>query len=401
MDKWTLAQSIDLVKPQEITDAEIWASYGDRAAHVWRITVLNNGAPANLSGAAAIADFMRADGSTVTITGTISGNVASITTTQECYAAAGDVRASLRLTTADAKQTVVHATIHVLKDATDNVVVPGTAVPDLSAVLAMVTNVNNATTAANTAAGAANTAASVANSAASAASSAATSATNAAGTATTAAGAANTAAGAANTAASNANTATTNANSARDAANTAAGAANIATGAATSAATVANNAAAYAQSMAGIHVKALYATLGALQAAHPTGVAGDHYAVGTAASNVVYIWDVNTAAWVSIGTVKGDVGATGATGAAGTAATIEVYQTITGAPGSAASIANIGTPTAAQFVFNVPQGATGSQGSAGQSAYAAAQAAGYTDTAANFNADLAAIQGLAAELAAI
>lgn len=52
-------------------------------------------------------------------------------------------------------------------------------------------------------------------------------------------------------------------------------------------------------------------------------------------------------------------------------------------------------------------GATGSKGDkgdtgpAGQSAYAAAQAGGYTDTQANFYADLAAIQGLASALAAI
>lgn len=52
-------------------------------------------------------------------------------------------------------------------------------------------------------------------------------------------------------------------------------------------------------------------------------------------------------------------------------------------------------------------GATGSKGDkgdtgpAGQSAYAAAQAGGYTDTQANFYADLAAMQGLASALAAI
>ena len=40
-------------------------------------------------------------------------------------------------------------------------------------------------------------------------------------------------------------------------------------------------------------------------------------------------------------------------------------------------------------------------GAAGQSAYAAAQAGGYTDTEANFYADLAAMQGLASALAAI
>ena len=48
-----------------------------------------------------------------------------------------------------------------------------------------------------------------------------------------------------------------------------------------------------------------------------------------------------------------------------------------------------------------PQGETGPAGSDGQSAYAAAQAGGYTDTQANFYADLAAVQGLASALAAI
>lgn len=48
-----------------------------------------------------------------------------------------------------------------------------------------------------------------------------------------------------------------------------------------------------------------------------------------------------------------------------------------------------------------PQGETGPAGSDGQSAYAAAQAGGYTDTQANFYADLAAMQGLASALAAI
>ena len=47
------------------------------------------------------------------------------------------------------------------------------------------------------------------------------------------------------------------------------------------------------------------------------------------------------------------------------------------------------------------KGETGATGANGQSAYAAAQAGGYTDTEANFYADLAAMQGLASALAAI
>lgn len=48
-----------------------------------------------------------------------------------------------------------------------------------------------------------------------------------------------------------------------------------------------------------------------------------------------------------------------------------------------------------------PQGETGPAGSDGQSAYAAAQAGGYTDTQANFYADLASIEGLSATLSSI
>ena len=48
-----------------------------------------------------------------------------------------------------------------------------------------------------------------------------------------------------------------------------------------------------------------------------------------------------------------------------------------------------------------PVNITGPAGPDGQSAYAAAQVGGYTDTQENFYADLAAMQGLASALAAI
>ena len=64
-------------------------------------------------------------------------------------------------------------------------------------------------------------------------------------------------------------------------------------------------------------VKGLYATLSALQSAHPTGSAGDAWFVGTSDSNVVYQWDVDQATWVNIGALKGPKGDTGARGPAG------------------------------------------------------------------------------------
>lgn len=64
-------------------------------------------------------------------------------------------------------------------------------------------------------------------------------------------------------------------------------------------------------------VKGLYATLAALQTAHPTGSAGDAWFVGTADSNTVYQWDVDKAAWVNVGALKGPKGDTGAQGPQG------------------------------------------------------------------------------------
>ena len=64
-------------------------------------------------------------------------------------------------------------------------------------------------------------------------------------------------------------------------------------------------------------VKGLYATLSALQSAHPTGIEGDAWFVGTSDSNVVYQWDVDQSAWVNVGALKGPKGDTGETGPQG------------------------------------------------------------------------------------
>ena len=108
-------------------------------------------------------------------------------------------------------------------------------------------------------------------------------------------------------------------------------------------------------------VKGLYATLADLQAAHPTGSAGDAWFVGTAEDNVVYQWDVDQAAWVNVGALKGPRGETGPQG---------------------------------------PKGDTGAAGADGKSAYASAQDGGYTGTEAQFNTDLAAVSGKQARITA-
>ena len=93
--------------------------------------------------------------------------------------------------------------------------------------------------------------------------------------------------------------------------------------------------------------------------------------------------------------IKGDTGATGPKGDTGE----QGPQGLKGDKGDTGPKGDTGATGATGS--QGPKGETGATGPAGQSAYAAAQAGGYTDTQANFYADLAAMQGLSAALAAI
>lgn len=71
-------------------------------------------------------------------------------------------------------------------------------------------------------------------------------------------------------------------------------------------------------------VLGLYATLAALQAAHPAGNAGDAYAVGTEQSNTIYLWDVDDEEWTDVGALQGPPGPQGEPGEDGPAGPNEV-----------------------------------------------------------------------------
>lgn len=60
-----------------------------------------------------------------------------------------------------------------------------------------------------------------------------------------------------------------------------------------------------------------YSTLSDLIAEHPTGSGGDAYAIGTATTNTIYIWDVDNSQWTNIGPIQGPQGPQGPQGIAG------------------------------------------------------------------------------------
>jgi hypothetical protein len=102
---------------------------------------------------------------------------------------------------------------------------------------------------------------------------------------------------------------------------------------------------------------------------------GSSYVAKIANTAVHPVGDAGSAgAWLLLASqgasgATGPQGATGPTGAAGVSPTITIGTTRTLAAGSAASVVNVGTPTALQLEFSIPQGAAGGGGSSAGGVY--------------------------------
>lgn len=105
-------------------------------------------------------------------------------------------------------------------------------------------------------------------------------------------------------------------------------------------------------------VKGLYANLSALIAAHPTGEAGDAYAVGSAEDNDIYIWSIVSSAWVNIGPLRGEKGDPGEDGVDGRGIVSVTRTSGTGAPGTTDTYTITYTDSTTS-TFNVYNGADG------------------------------------------
>lgn len=140
----------------------------DNEGNLIGVEVTEDGSPVTLSGAVT-GYVIRADGYTAIITGTVSGNKASITLPSTCYSVVGPISIVIKL----GNTTIGACHGYVYRTTTDAIVDPGHVIPSISELLAQIESCRLATNAANTAASAANTAAESATSAASSASSAA------------------------------------------------------------------------------------------------------------------------------------------------------------------------------------------------------------------------------------
>ena len=100
---------------------------GDSYAHRLNVVVMDGDAQADLSGQAIAGKFIRSDGSTVTVVGSASGNVASVDFPSFVYAYVG--RLVITLSAGGTALTQIYATV---KNGSTNVVVdPGNVLPNL------------------------------------------------------------------------------------------------------------------------------------------------------------------------------------------------------------------------------------------------------------------------------
>ena len=168
----------------------------------------------------------------------------------------------------------------------------------------------------------------------------------------------------------------------------------------------------------GLTVRGFFDSLAALQAGVPSPVLGEAYGVGSGAPYDIHIWDGK--AWVNNGPLqgaKGDPGTPGAQGAPGTPGT-------PGAPGKDGGYYLPGVDAAGNLNWTAsdpalppvpqvnikgptgpvgepgetgpvgPPGPIGPTGAPGTSAYAAAQAGGFSGSEAEFNTQLASLGNL-------
>ena len=107
----------------------------DNQGNVVGVNVFDGGEPATLGGTVS-ASVIRADGVTVAVTGTLSGNKCSVVLPQTAYAVPGVISIIIKLTSDSDITTVCAVVGNVYMSTTDSVIDPGTVVPSIETLIA-------------------------------------------------------------------------------------------------------------------------------------------------------------------------------------------------------------------------------------------------------------------------
>ena len=102
----------------------------DNAGNTAHVYVFYNGEPQEIVGSVS-ADVIRSDGTTVAITGAMSGNRAYVIFPQSCYAVPGVVSVVIKVTEGTTVTTIAAFVANVYRSSTDTIVDPGTIIPSV------------------------------------------------------------------------------------------------------------------------------------------------------------------------------------------------------------------------------------------------------------------------------
>ncbi|MGN0763023.1 MAG: hypothetical protein ACI4MK_06530, partial [Aristaeellaceae bacterium] len=111
---------------------------GDRQAHTFRLTVTRSGVNADITGASVSAYFVRGDGVTVPITGSVEGSAALVTLPESCYRVPGRFQLVVKLSTGDGISTVFWGDGAVAASSTDAILDEEGVIPSLDELLAQI-----------------------------------------------------------------------------------------------------------------------------------------------------------------------------------------------------------------------------------------------------------------------
>ena len=132
----TITRRCDLSRPIKMLDyVPIGAFYADSECHDWRVEVYNGLEPENVSGTVS-GYAVLPDNSTVVLTGTSSGNVASIIFPPTLYSQVGSLKLVMVVASGDEKLTLDAFYTYVESGQTGTIVDPGTVIPSVADLIA-------------------------------------------------------------------------------------------------------------------------------------------------------------------------------------------------------------------------------------------------------------------------
>ena len=117
---------------------------GDVKGNRFGFRCFRNGVPVSLTGVSVIGHFLRADGNTVQLTGTVDGNTAFVRLLASCYAVEGQFTLVIKLSGGGVTGTIRMVDGTVVNTTNGAVIDPGSVIPDLTDYLAVVEDAEEA-----------------------------------------------------------------------------------------------------------------------------------------------------------------------------------------------------------------------------------------------------------------